>query len=64
MSNTIETPTSSPENSPASSEYERQPVPSISLKGASKFWGMFAGEHAAGTEFMEPLLLRLRVIQN
>lgn len=58
MSNTIETPPSSPENSPASSEYEHQPVPSSARKGASKFWGMFAGEHAAGTEFMiGPLFL-------
>ncbi len=39
-------------------EYERQPVPKKSLKGAGKFWGMYAGEHAAGTEFMiGPLFL-------
>ncbi|MCH6255086.1 hypothetical protein MLD52_00900 [Puniceicoccaceae bacterium K14] len=39
-------------------EYERQPVPSKSHKGAGKFWGMYAGEHAAGTEFMiGPLFL-------
>lgn len=40
------------------SEYEREPVPQKSLKGAGKFWGMYAGEHAAGTEFMiGPLFL-------
>lgn len=40
------------------SEYEREPVSKKSLKGANKFWGMYAGEHAAGTEFMiGPLFL-------
>jgi len=39
-------------------EYERTPVPSTALKGPGKFWGMYAGEHAAGTEFMiGPLFL-------
>ncbi len=39
-------------------EYEREPVPEKALLGASKFWGMYAGEHAAGTEFMiGPLFL-------
>lgn len=39
-------------------EYERQPVPEHARKPASKFWGMYAGEHAAGTEFMiGPLFL-------
>jgi len=39
-------------------EYEREPVPETSQKGAGKFWGMYAGEHAAGTEFMiGPLFL-------
>lgn len=33
-------------------EYERQPVPETALKGPSSFWGMYAGEHTAGTEFM------------
>ncbi len=33
-------------------EFERTPVPAASHKGANKFWGMYAGEHAAGTEFM------------
>ena len=39
-------------------EFERTAVPKESHKGASKFWGMYAGEHAAGTEFMiGPLFL-------
>jgi NCS1 family nucleobase:cation symporter-1 len=39
-------------------EFEREPVPTSELKGASKFWGMYAGEHCAGTEFMiGPLFL-------
>ncbi|MGK0238701.1 MAG: hypothetical protein ACI92G_002167 [Candidatus Pelagisphaera sp.] len=39
-------------------EFEREPVAPNALKGASKFWGMYAGEHAAGTEFMiGPLFL-------
>jgi NCS1 family nucleobase:cation symporter-1 len=41
-----------------SNEYERERVPDGKLKGANKFWGMYAGEHAAGTEFMiGPLFL-------
>ncbi len=41
-----------------SGEFERQPVPDSALLGAGKFWGMYAGEHAAGTEFMiGPLFL-------
>lgn len=41
-----------------SNEYERTPVPAKALKGPGKFWGMYAGEHAAGTEFMiGPLFL-------
>ncbi len=45
-------------NDASANEYERQPVPKKSLKGAGKFWGMYAGEHAAGTEFMiGPLFL-------
>ncbi len=41
-----------------SNEYERTPVPNSSLKGPGKFWGMYAGEHTAGTEFMiGPLFL-------
>ncbi|WPJ97292.1 hypothetical protein SH580_06170 [Coraliomargarita algicola] len=39
-------------------EYEREPVPEHALKGPKSFWGMYAGEHAAGTEFMiGPLFL-------
>jgi len=34
------------------SEYEREPVPDHALKGPTAFWGMYAGEHTAGTEFM------------
>ena len=34
------------------SEYEREPVPQRALKGPAAFWGMYAGEHTAGTEFM------------
>ncbi|MGB0744147.1 MAG: purine-cytosine permease family protein [Opitutales bacterium] len=42
----------------AGSEFEREPVPEKSRLGANKFWGMYAGEHAAGTEFMiGPLFL-------
>ncbi|MGB0372263.1 MAG: purine-cytosine permease family protein [Opitutales bacterium] len=41
-----------------SNEYERAPVPQSAQKGAGKFWGMYSGEHAAGTEFMiGPLFL-------
>lgn len=36
----------------AGDEFERQPVPPPAQKGASAFWGMYAGEHTAGTEFM------------
>ena len=39
-------------------EFERERVPDSALLGPSKFWGMYAGEHAAGTEFMiGPLFL-------
>ncbi len=42
----------------AGGEFEREPVPEKSLLGAGKFWGMYAGEHTAGTEFMiGPLFL-------
>ena len=41
-----------------SEEFERQPVPSSHLKSWKSFLGMYAGEHAAGTEFMiGPLFL-------
>jgi NCS1 family nucleobase:cation symporter-1 len=36
----------------SSDEFEREPVPASSQKGPSSFWGMYAGEHTAGTEFM------------
>ncbi len=39
-------------------EFEREPVPKSKLKGWGSFLGMYAGEHAAGTEFMiGPLFL-------
>jgi purine-cytosine permease-like protein len=39
-------------------EYERTPVPESKLKSWKQFLGMYAGEHAAGTEFMiGPLFL-------
>lgn len=45
-------------DSPVTNEYERERVPDRGLKGSNKFWGMYAGEHAAGTEFMiGPLFL-------
>ncbi len=36
----------------AGDEFEREPVPEKARKGAGAFWGMYAGEHTAGTEFM------------
>lgn len=33
-------------------EFEREPVPPQAQKSGSAFWGMYAGEHTAGTEFM------------
>lgn len=42
----------------AGGEFERQAVPSSKLKGWKSFLGMYAGEHAAGTEFViGPLFL-------
>jgi NCS1 family nucleobase:cation symporter-1 len=39
-------------------EFERERIPEAARKGPGKFWGMYAGEHAAGTEFMiGPLFL-------
>ena len=39
-------------------EFEREPVPTSKLKSWKSFLGMYAGEHAAGTEFMiGPLFL-------
>lgn len=46
------------QETPTNNEFERSPVPDKALKGPGKFWGMYAGEHAAGTEFMiGPLFL-------
>ncbi len=42
----------SDDSSDSGSEYEREPVPDHALKGPAAFWGMYAGEHTAGTEFM------------
>lgn len=48
----------SAEDSSPDGEFEREPVPESAWLGPSKFWGMYAGEHAAGTEFMiGPLFL-------
>ena len=48
----------SEEGSSAGGEFERERVPNSALLGSGKFWGMYAGEHAAGTEFMiGPLFL-------
>ena len=42
----------------AGGEFEREPVPQSKLKSWGSFLGMYAGEHAAGTEFMiGPLFL-------
>lgn len=42
----------------AGGEFERQPVPQSNLKSWKSFLGMYAGEHAAGTEFViGPLFL-------
>lgn len=39
-------------------EFEREPVPESKARGLKAFVGMYAGEHAAGTEFMiGPLFL-------
>ncbi len=40
------------EHEHAVNEYENEPVPDKALKGPGSFWGMYAGEHTAGTEFM------------
>lgn len=46
------------EENTTTGEFEREPVPESALLGQGKFWGMYAGEHAAGTEFMiGPLFL-------
>ncbi|ACB74633.1 purine-cytosine permease family protein [Opitutus terrae] len=43
---------STPTPPAAVNEYERERVPDSALKGPTSFWGMYAGEHTAGTEFM------------
>ena len=40
------------QHEPSGDEFEREPVPERAQKGPSAFWGMYAGEHTAGTEFM------------
>ncbi|MCA9193408.1 MAG: hypothetical protein KDB03_16665 [Planctomycetales bacterium] len=46
------------DGSSSSGEFERERVPDHALLGSAKFWGMYAGEHTAGTEFMiGPLFL-------
>ncbi|MBX7259639.1 MAG: hypothetical protein K1Y02_25000 [Candidatus Hydrogenedentes bacterium] len=40
------------ESTESGGEYEREPVPERATKGWKSFVGMYAGEHAAGTEFM------------
>ncbi len=46
------------DNEKTGGEFEREPVPESHLLGPGKFWGMYAGEHCAGTEFMiGPLFL-------
>lgn len=48
----------SEEASGSGGEFERERVPDSALLGSGKFWGMYAGEHTAGTEFMiGPLFL-------
>nr|WKN34841.1 hypothetical protein K4G66_20925 [Tunicatimonas sp. TK19036] len=45
-------------NTQPKNEFERQPVPETQLKSWKSFLGMYAGEHAAGTEFViGPLFL-------
>lgn len=45
-------------NTESGGEFEREAVPDSALLGPGKFWGMYAGEHTAGTEFMiGPLFL-------
>ncbi|MEO1260331.1 MAG: hypothetical protein AAFZ15_16160 [Bacteroidota bacterium] len=50
--------TANQQNDNSNQEFERQPVPPSKLKNWKSFLGMYAGEHAAGTEFMiGPLFL-------
>ena len=49
-------------NKQTNSEFEREAVPENKLKSWKSFLGMYAGEHAAGTEFMiGPLFLTVGV---
>lgn len=43
---------SGPSDENLGGEFEREVVPERALKGPGSFWGMYAGEHTAGTEFM------------
>jgi len=52
MTTTDAMATTDTSTSRAASEYERERVPESALKGPAAFWGMYAGEHTAGTEFM------------
>lgn len=46
------------ESNRTADEFEREPVPERARLGGGSFWGMYAGEHTAGTEFMiGPLFL-------
>ncbi|MEO0468385.1 MAG: hypothetical protein AAF206_02095 [Bacteroidota bacterium] len=36
----------------AVNEHEREPIPPDKLKSTRSFWGLYAGEHTAGTEFV------------
>ncbi|MEO1498482.1 MAG: hypothetical protein AAFV43_15160 [Planctomycetota bacterium] len=46
------------ESQSSTGEFAREPVAESRLMGPGKFWGMYAGEHCAGTEFMiGPLFL-------
>lgn len=50
--------TTNQSQAPQSMEFERQPVPESNRKSLKSFLGMYAGEHAAGTEFViGPLFL-------
>ena len=50
------------ESKKKSTEFEREPVPEKKLRSWKSFLGMYAGEHAAGTEFMiGPLFLTVGV---
>lgn len=44
--------TQNPAEHHSANEYENERVPDKALKGPASFWGMYAGEHTAGTEFM------------